>query len=44
MTKQKDVVVTIKMSKFQYLGHVTRGDKYQLLQMMMQERLEIGAV
>ena len=39
MQKEKELVFTIKKRKLQYLGHVMRGDKYQLLQLIIQGKI-----
>lgn len=36
MGKEKEVALTIKTRKLQYLGHVMQGKKYQLLLLIMQ--------
>ena len=37
--KEKVLILTIKKHKLQYLGHVMRGDKYQLLQLIIQGKI-----
>lgn len=39
MNKEKEVLLTIKKRKLQYLGHVMRGEKYQLLQLIVQGKI-----
>lgn len=39
MQKEKELILTIKKRKLQYLGHVMRGDKYQLLQLIIQGKI-----
>ena len=39
MQKEKELVLTIKERKLQYLGHVMRGDKYRLLQLIIQGKV-----
>ena len=39
MHKEREVILTIKKRKLQYLGHITRGRKYQLLQTIMQGKI-----
>ncbi|CAG9837924.1 unnamed protein product [Diabrotica balteata] len=40
INKQKEVVLSVKMRKLQYLGHIKRENKYQLLQLIMQGKIE----
>lgn len=40
MGKEKEVVNTIKTRKLQYLGHVMRGNKYNLLQTIIQGKIQ----
>jgi len=39
MRKQKQVLNTIKVRKLQYWGHVMRGDRYGLLQVIKQGKI-----
>lgn len=39
MKKEKEVLNTIKIRKLQYLGHVMRGEKYVLLQIIIQGKI-----
>lgn len=38
--KEKEVIMTIKRRKLLYMGHVMRGEKYQLLQVIMQGKVQ----
>lgn len=40
MCKEKEIISTIKKRKLQYLGHIMRGEKYQLLQIIMQGKIQ----
>lgn len=37
--KQRELINTIKISEFQYLGRVMRGQIYELLQLIMQRKI-----
>ncbi|CAG9828977.1 unnamed protein product, partial [Diabrotica balteata] len=39
MNKEKEVIFTIQKRKLQYLGHITRGERYELLQIIMQGKI-----
>jgi hypothetical protein len=39
MNKEKEVIFTIKKRKLQYLGHITRGERYELLRIIMQGKI-----
>jgi len=39
MRKEKELILTIKKRKLQYLGHVMRGNKYQLLQLIVHGKI-----
>lgn len=38
--KKKEIVQTLKERKLQYLGHIMRHDKYRLLQLILQGKIE----
>lgn len=38
--KKREILLLIKERKLQYLGHIMRNRKYQLLQLMLQGRIE----
>lgn len=38
--KDKEIVDTIKNRKMDYFGHIMRGDKYRLLQLILQGKIE----
>ncbi|KAL1447433.1 hypothetical protein WDU94_013960 [Cyamophila willieti] len=40
MQKEKELLQTIKERKIQYLGHILRGEKYALLQLIFQGNIE----
>ena len=40
MGKRKEILNTVKIRKLQYLGHVMRGEKYHLLQLVIQGKLQ----
>ncbi|KAH1015725.1 hypothetical protein HUJ04_007067 [Dendroctonus ponderosae] len=40
MVKEAEVVLTIKRRKLEYLGHIMRREKCQLLQLIMQGRTQ----
>ena len=40
MEKQRELLLTIKQRKTQYLGHVMRGKKYQLLQLIIEGKIQ----
>jgi len=40
MGKQKELLNTIKERKMQYLGHVLRGERYKLLQIIIEGKVE----
>lgn len=39
MKKEREIILTIKERKLLYLGHIMRGDKYQLLQLIVQGKI-----
>ena len=40
MKKQKELMPTIKERKTQYLGHIMRGQRYQILQLIIQGKIQ----
>lgn len=40
MKKEKEVINTMKVRKLKYLGHVMRGERYRLLQEIMQGKIQ----
>lgn len=36
MDTQMELLFTIKKKKFDYFGHIMRGDRYELLQLIIQ--------
>ena len=40
MSKQKEILNNIKIRKLQYLGHISRNSKYQLLQLIIQGKIQ----
>lgn len=40
MGKEKEILQTIQVRKIQYLGHIMRNSKYQLLQVIMQGKIQ----
>lgn len=38
--KEKEIIITVKKRKLQYLGHVMRGEKYHLLQLILQGKIQ----
>lgn len=40
MNKEKEITLNIKQRKLQYFGHIMRGQKYQLLQVIMQGKIQ----
>lgn len=40
INKEREVELTIKERKLQYLGHIIRGEKYSLLRLIMQGKIE----
>lgn len=39
MIKETETILAIKMRKMLYLGHIKRGDKYELLQLTIQGKI-----
>ena len=39
LNKNTEILVTIKKRKLEYFGHLMRGDKYRLLQNIMQGKI-----
>lgn len=39
MNKDKKFLLTIKKRKLQYFGHFMRGGKYELLQVIIQDKI-----
>ena len=39
MRKDKELLLTIKKRKIQYLGHVLRGEKYEMLRVILQGKI-----
>ncbi|XP_071581636.1 uncharacterized protein [Temnothorax nylanderi] len=37
---QRELLITVKCRKIEYLGHVLRGEKYRLLQLILKGRIE----
>ncbi|XP_025996276.1 uncharacterized protein LOC113005231 [Solenopsis invicta] len=37
---RRELLVTVKCKKIEYLGHVLRGEKYRLLQLILKGRIE----
>ncbi|MDK1801117.1 hypothetical protein LRR74_28510, partial [Klebsiella pneumoniae] len=40
MGKEKEIIDTVKIRKLQYLGHVMRGERYTLLQTIIQGKIQ----
>lgn len=40
MQKDKEVILTIKRRKMLYMGHIMRGEKYRILQVIMQGKIK----
>lgn len=40
MQKQKELLYTIKKRKIQYIGHIMRGDKYEILRLIIEGKIE----
>jgi hypothetical protein len=40
MKKECEVIKTVKIRKIQYLGHIMRGEKYVLLRLIMQGKIQ----
>ena len=40
MHKEREVILTIKRRKLLYMGHVMRGEKYQILRIIMQGKIQ----
>jgi len=38
--KEKEVVFTVKNRKLEYFGHILRHEKYRLLQLVVQNRVD----
>lgn len=40
MNKEQELLKTVKVRKLQYIGHVIRGDRYKMLRLIMDGRIE----
>jgi hypothetical protein len=40
MQKERELLTTVKRRKAAYLGHIFRGEKYALLQLLVQGKIE----
>ena len=40
MGKTKEVTFTVKMRKIEYLGHIMKNNKYRLLQLILQGKVD----
>jgi ribosomal 50S subunit-associated protein YjgA (DUF615 family) len=39
MRKEKELLVTVKKKKLQYLGHILRGRKYEILRVILEGKI-----